>query len=338
MAVSGAVIRYADRHLQPYRVNADGTEIIPQYCPFCGGGEHHDRDTFALNVETGLYVCKRGTCGARGRIDSMAEFGQIGTSPLGGFMGSAKGGKTYALPTLVPEPLTPEIVAYFEKRRISGATLDTYRVGSDGNGNIIFPFYRDGTMVYAKLRKPRKPQGNEPKEWQTPGACPILFGMDLCGFSKPLIITEGEIDALALAEAGAENVVSVPCGCSNLDWINTCWDWLGHFTEIILFGDSDPPGRKMVHDVARRLDESRCYVIEAYPTCEDGRICKDANEILYFLGADKLLETLQSAQPIPIKGVIQLADVIPYDPTAIPRIQTMIPKLDTILGGLMEGG
>ena len=52
-------------------------------------------------------------------------------------------------------------------------------------------------------------------------------------------------------------MVSVPSGCSNLDWLDHCWDWLEKFQTIILFGDSDEPGRKMIRDVVRRLDEAR---------------------------------------------------------------------------------
>ena len=46
------------------RFNVKGNEIIPDYCPFCQGGSHKDRNTFALNVMTGAYNCKRGNCGA----------------------------------------------------------------------------------------------------------------------------------------------------------------------------------------------------------------------------------------------------------------------------------
>lgn len=189
-----------------------------------------------------------------------------------------------------------------------------------------------------KYRAPHKPQGKERKEWQASGTRPILFGMDLCSFSQPLIITEGQIDAMSLYEAGARNVVSVPCGCSNLEWIDHCWDWLERFQTIILFGDSDEPGRKMVREVVRRLDEARCMVVEDYPERPDGTACKDANEILYFHGDLVLLDTLNSAAAVPVKGLLQLADVVPYDPTTVPRIKTMIPALDEMIGGLTEGG
>lgn len=194
-------------------------------------------------------------------------------------------------------------------------------------------------MVFQKFRKPHKPQGKERKEWQFSGAQPILLGMDMCDMKKPLIITEGQIDAMSLYEAGARNVVSVPSGAENLEWIENCWDWLERFQTFILFGDSDDVGRRMVQNVARRLDEARCMVVEEYPTRSDtGKPCKDANEILFFHGVGILLETLENAKPLPLKGVIRLSDVIPYDPTTVPRIKTMIPALDEMLGGLIEGG
>lgn len=156
-----------------------------------------------------------------------------------------------------------------------------------------------------KYRAPRKPQPKEKKEWQCSNTRPILFGMDLCSFSQPLIITEGQIDTLSLYEAGVRNAVSVPSGCSNLDWIDHCWDWLEKFQTIILFGDSDEPGKKMVREVVRRLDEARCMVVEEYPDKPDGTPCKDANEILFYYGPETLQETLDSAQPVPVKGIIQ---------------------------------
>ena len=32
-------------------------------------------------------------------------------------------------------------------------------------------------------------------------------------------------------------MVSVPSGCTNLEWIDHCWDWLEKFQSIVLFGE-----------------------------------------------------------------------------------------------------
>lgn len=110
---------------------------------------------------------------------------------------------------------------------------------------------------------------------------------------------------MALYEAGARNVVSVPCGCTNLEWIDHCWEWLEKFQSIVIFGDNDEPGKKMVKEIVRRLDEARCMIVEEYPDRPDGTPTKDANEILYFCGDIALLDTLSGANPVPLKGIIQ---------------------------------
>ena len=247
--------------------------------------------------------------------------------------------KQYDLPDLVLYPRTAEIDAYFESRKIGPETLDAYKIQADKSANIVFPFYWNNILEYVKFRKPQKPEKGDRKEWQVKNTCGILFGMDLCTYSRPLIITEGMIDTLSLYEAGATNVVSVPGGSENLDWIDRCWEWLERFRTIVLFGDNDEPGKKMVQRVAKRLDEARCYIVEDYPARASGAfpevLCKDANEILFFKGAPALMETLHAAKPLPLKGLIRLEDVTPDDGTG-PRIRTMIPALDEAIGGLAE--
>ena len=46
-------------------------------------------------------------------------------------------------------------------------------------------------------------------------------------------------------------------------------------------------------------------VVEEYPDRPDGTPCKDANEILFFHGAEVLKATLDNAQPVPVKGILQ---------------------------------
>jgi len=76
-----------------------------------------------------------------------------------------------------------------------------------------------------KFRQPEKYTGNGQKAWREKGGKAVFWGMDECDPKKPLIICEGEFDALALDEAGLENVVSVPSGAEDLTCIASCWDW-----------------------------------------------------------------------------------------------------------------
>lgn len=93
--------------------------MIPEFCPICHGGENGDRHTFALNLTEGVYVCKRGSCGVRGRFEDLAmRFGERAEL----IRPAAKAKKQFVLPEIDLKPLTEEIIAYFDKRRISRAT------------------------------------------------------------------------------------------------------------------------------------------------------------------------------------------------------------------------
>ena len=346
MAVSihDQVLAFADKHLFPYSVRstAHGDEIIPEYCPFCNGGDRQqDRRTFALSAENGCYVCKRGSCGKRGNLESLADHFNdsvhIERPSRGNFESKAK---SYKLPEVKMFPPTEKIYQYIESRGISRKTVDDFKIQSDEKGNIVFPFYENGENVFVKFRKPEKhrPEDRSPKEWRESGTKPILFGMDMCVFSKPLCVCEGQFDAMALYEAGITNVVSVPSGCEDFSWVENCYDWLERFKTIILFGDNDEPGQKMVRTLAKRLDESRCRVVEGYPEYVPGQFCKDANEILVRMGEFALIEMVENAREVPVKGLLDLGTLPPEDPTLVPRIKTNIPKLDAVTGGLLEGG
>lgn len=335
------IIDFADKYLFPYNIRSTshGEELIPQLCPFCSGGSSgKDENTFALSLDKGVFVCKRGSCGKRGRFEELAEhFHEKVTSTR---RVSEKKQQSWVLPDTKLSPCTEKIYQYFESRKISRKTVDAFKIQSDPDGMIVFPFYENGVNVFEKFRRPWKPTENEKKmkEWRFPGAKPILFGMDMCVFSKSLCICEGQIDAMSLYEAGIQNVVSVPSGCDDTAWVEHCWDWLEKFKTIILFGDNDEPGRKMVQTLVKRLDESRCKIVEDYPNNPSGSQCKDANEILFHCGPFELIDMVDNAREIPVKGLVDLSSIAPIDPTVVPRIKTNIPKLDSLTGGLLEGG
>lgn len=338
---SNDIINLCKKHIGEYRIR--NGQIVAKYCPFCNGGGSGDTETFAIGLYNGAFSCLRGGCGKTGSFRELCEF--FGERPVNVVrMPSSRAKRLYIRPN--PKlllPPTQEIIHYFEQRSISEETIKAFNVSSNANGDIVFPFYRDDELVYVKYRKPCKhKKENGPKEWQEKNTEPILFGMDNAAFNQPLYITEGEIDAMSLYEAGITNVVSVPCGCNNLEFVSLCWDWLEKFQRIVLFGDSDEPGVEMVSTLMKRLGEDRCMIAPEYPELlidgeKAGRPCKDANEILYAYGKEGLKQIADSCEPAPIKGVLNLADVTMVDPTTKPRIFTRIPALDNAIGGLAEG-
>lgn len=345
--ISEQVFELCRKHLGEFRIR--NGEIIAKYCPFCGGGDNGDQETFAVGIYNGAYNCMRGSCNKTGNFRQLCEF--FGEHTLTGlptsvFLPSGKKEKVYDRPNEdMLYPRTEEIDKYFALRKISPETLDAFHISADANGNIVFPFYRDEHLVFVKYREPRKyvRQSKKPKEWMMANTEQILFNMDNCTFNKPLFITEGQIDAMSLYEAGIYNVVSVPAGVNNMDFVTNCWDWLEKFQQIVLFGDSDQPGIEMVSTLMKRLGEDRCLIAPEYPELvingEDiGRVCKDANEILFAYGPETLKELAESCEPAPVKGVLNLADVTYIDPLTQPRIYTRIHDLDSMIGGLGEGG
>lgn len=334
------ILTFCQKHIGEYRIR--NNQIVAKVCPFCHGGGSGDMETFSVGLYNGAFSCLRGGCSKTGSFRELCEF--FGERPAKVVsMPSSRAKRLYARPNPHLLPVTDEIVSYFAQRGISLKTIRAFGLASDDNGNIVFPFYRDKELVYVKYRKPRKHKKEDgPKEWQEKNTEPILFGMDNAAFNQPLYITEGEIDAMSLYEAGVTNVVSVPCGCNNLEFVSLCWDWLEKFQRIVLFGDNDEPGIEMVSTLMKRLGEDRCMIAPEYPELlidgeSAGRSCKDANEILYAYGKEGLKHIADSCEPAPIKGVLNLADVTMIDPTTKPRIFTRIPALDHAIGGLAEG-
>ncbi len=304
-----------------------GNEIIPKYCPYCHGGERQDKETFALNINKLTFNCKRGTCGKQGTFSQLCrDFGEHASDWRYEMQKPAP--KSYKKPEAVVNPAKKKVEDYLKLRGFSKKTWERRGVG-ETDGKIAFSYFENGELVLMKFRKPEKYNGEGQKAWREAGGKAILWGMDLCSSDKPLVITEGEFDTLALDECGVENVVSVPSGAEDLTWVENCWDWLEKFNKVIIWGDNDDPGKKMVRNLILRLGEWRCYVVDTQH--------KDANVSLVKEGKEKTAEYVKNAKPIPIDGLIDLADVVPLDITKIERVRTGIKALDETTGGSLMG-
>ena len=318
------VREFADKYLAPYKLKGD--EVIPERCPFCHGGEHGDKYTFALNAETGAYNCKRGTCGVQGAFPDLLQ--NFGLDP------SSRQGKTssagYKRPQGKVGAITIQGLNYLKRRGISQETAKAYRVGEDGKGNLVFPFY-DETMrhVFTKYRPARDVKPGERKSWRDKDTKPILYGMQLCDPEYPLCIFEGELDAMSGYEAGLPNCVSVPSGAQDFTWIDTCWAFLERFKSVYLFGDNDEPGQQMQQTVMDKLVGWNLFEVI--------HECKDANELLVKKGAVSLLTAYAAAKEAPVYGLLDLGEIEPYDPAKAKRVLSGIPTLDHVLGGFQYG-
>lgn len=229
------------------------------------------------------------------------------------------------------------VEVYCETRKISKETLDAVGL-NQYEGKIAWDFFdENGNLVAVKLRKPQRIKKDEPKEYYLPGfdQKPVLYNMDKIDTTKPLVITEGQFDTLAVIESGYTNCVSVPSGAENLKWIAECFNWLENFDKIIIWSDNDDAGIKMRKEACSRLGTWRTFFVEMpqYMTLENEEEIrvKDANELLFYFGKDAVLQHIEHAKEIPVQNVVDLSSIEDFDIEKTQGLYTGLKDLDNML-------
>jgi twinkle protein len=214
-------------------------------------------------------------------------------------------------------PDTPEqfndvstnVETWFGTRGISKQTLQELQVteGSEwmpqtskAENTIQFNYFMGDQLINIKYRDGRK----NFKLYK--GAEKVFYNINsIIGYDE-CIIVEGEMDVLALHEAGVKNVISVPNGATlnsnNLDYLDNCIDYFDDKTKIILAVDADEPGQALKNEFIRRLGAEACYTVDFAGS-------KDANDYLIEHGADMLRSAIHAAKQVPLEGVSTLYDI-----------------------------
>lgn len=237
-----------------------------------------------------------------------------------------------------------KVYDYLGKRGISKATIDYLDIRSDSNGNIAFHSYDQfDTLTVVNYRKSFKAKENKCWFQKDADTADILFNMNRVNTTKPLVITEGQIDCASVIEAGYLNCVSVLKGSQGMGWIENLWDWLKQFDSIIVFSDGDRAGLKMRSELINRLGAMKCKYVEVPSELEyknTGKIypVKDANEILQCKGKEYLLELINTAKDIPITSVAKLSEIKELNPTEMDGFESGIRELDKELMKIFTGG
>lgn len=312
-----------------------GNELIFKKCPFCGM-HSNDKEKFSINLTNGQFHCFRASCGAKGNMITLSKTFDFSLgSDVDDYYRDIK---QYRKFTVKEKPIPkPAAVAYLESRGISRAVAERYHitVQRDKDNILVFPFYDENHLLqYVKYRKTDfDKERDKNKEWCEANCKSILFGMDQCNLENDtLVMTEGQIDSLSLAEAGIENVVSVPNGANGFTWIPHCWDFLCKFKTLVIFGDYEKEHITLLDEMYHRF-----HGLVKHVRPEDYRGCKDANEILKKHGAKALVDAVASAVPVKHPQIISLADVEQVELGRMENISTGIQQLDRILGGFYFG-
>lgn len=316
-----------------------GEELQFHICPYCKGGGSKDAGTFSINLRTGQFKCMRASCSVSGNMITLSkDFGfSLGTMMDTYNNQRRKNFRTFKKPAAPIQP-KPAALEYLKNRGISAATAARYQitVRNDKPDVLVFPFLDEsGQIQLVKYRRTKfDPERDKGKEWAEANCRPILFGMYQCNpDNKTLVLTEGQIDSLSVAESGIENAVSVPTGKNGFTWLPHCWEWLQKFDTLVVFGDCERNEITLLEDMRRRFPG----VVKAVRQ-QDYKGCKDANDILQKYGAEAVRQAVQQAEIVPVRQVKELADVKNIDLFSLPKIPTGIKSLDTVLsGGLYLG-
>jgi len=197
------------------------------------------------------------------------------------------------------------------RRGLSEKTCRFFRIHRDGD-TLLFPYFTsDGVLQGLKVKNKRKIFSYEGISTDT------LFAQYLFPTSgRRIVITEGELDAASCYEAMPTwPMVSLPHGAASAKKdIQKQIPLFQGYEEIVLFFDSDEPGRKAAEDAASVLPPGKVKIarMEAY---------KDPSEALQAGDAEAIRKAIWDAKPYRPDGIIDgknLLEIVktpqkPYD-------------------------
>lgn len=192
----------------------------------------------------------------------------------------------------------------FKERNIFKQVSEHYgvKVSYDSDGNIAahyYPYYMEDVLSGYKVRK-------LPKEFSSVGKVRGgLFGQNLYSGGKRLVITEGELDCMAVQAAWYNKyktfypVVSIRSASSIKDLIEER-EWIRNFDEVIVWFDNDEAGRKASQEAARIIGYDKVKLAKSAE--------KDASE-LWVKDPTKVLKTVYDSIPYTPAGILTADDL-----------------------------
>lgn len=196
------------------------------------------------------------------------------------------------------------IVEHLGKRKVSHNTCQhfDYAVGSDNGKKIHIAPYFDtkGTLVAQKIRYPNK-------DFRIIGSMnnAQLFGANLYNAGgKKIVVCEGEIDALSVAESQGVKwpVVSIPNGApSARKALEKHLEYLESFDSVVLMFDQDEQGQKAVEQCVSLFSPSKVRVAKLP--------LKDANEMLVAGRSKELTAAIWKAKEYRPDGIVDGCDL-----------------------------
>lgn len=185
----------------------------------------------------------------------------------------------------------------FKERKITKNVTEFFdvKVSYSDSGEIDTHYYPYDNNKSYKIRK-------LPKDFSWLNKSNGLFGQSkFNGGGKRLIITEGEIDALSIAQASLDKyskiypVVGMSSAVMSKSLLENR-EWIRSFNEVVLCLDSDEAGQKATEEAIKIIGIDKVKIAKLP--------CKDPNEVLVKFDSNRLLQCVFDAAPYVPAGII----------------------------------
>lgn len=284
--------------------------VTHQPCPFC-----ESSDAFSYDKEKNVYGCFK--CDRKGRYSSLdsvvVEASYVDNNRQ----------------SYTPKAIVTSVGKHTAMRSISQKTMEDYGVLTYGDQQeYVYPSggKKVRTLSEKKFFAKDGFKGDE------------LFGMNLftAGCAKKVTITEGELDALSVAQMLKSTyinpVVSLPSANPSKKLWDNCHEWLNSFDNIILSVDKDEAGNAIADKIAKMFP-NKVYRV-------DHSKFKDANEFLQNNAGAEFKSAWWNAKKYTPENVLNTTDQflsLYRDTPEHQYVPTGIQALDDKIMGLMQG-
>lgn len=278
----------------------ESTRVV---CPFCSPDRRKQniKDMTLTRKNDGAVVYHCHHCFENGSVQPRKEY-KLSAVPS---------------PTIINEPLAQPHYDWLNSRGISPATADKMKLFAAEKyfqkiGKVTpaigFPYFRRGSLVATKYRS------ISGKDFtQDMGGAHDFFGIDNVEIGKPIIIVEGEMDALSAIEAGLNNVVSVPGGApmkvaepktddKRFAFIQNAQHVLDKAPYIVLATDQDQSGQALAEELARRIGKEKCRIAK-FDKKDFNEVLTDDDPTLEDRPSNIIKKIVEDAQPYPVAGL-----------------------------------
>ena len=283
--------------------------ILEAYCPKCSHTTQTGTSTLYVNLENQNWFCKH--CGFAGNL----------------FQGSQTPPKNES--QLTPWKLNPYISEYtpnlnlsksvienFKKKKISESTLSHFKIGQtktyfpqlENTMNcIVYPYYQNHQIAnlvyfYGQHRTSEI------------GGVETCYNYDKIDLEHTYLVFD-EIEVFTFYESGIENVISLFTGLNYdkdnleksssraLDFLQNIEDKINKIKKITLALPNNEIANHLKEELLRRLGKERCWVVQPPENNYSW------NNVFSEYGKNKMLFLLDTAKPIPVRGIFEIDDI-----------------------------